>query len=136
MRLPSRLTWDVIALIALLLLLDTFAQIFFKMGVTHLGEFPTTNLIDIFQYCVNMALNPFVVGGVMALFFAFITWLKLLSKVDLSLAHPMTSLVFVTIPLSASWLLHEPLHWSQIVGVILIVFGVFTVSDDGASDSH
>ncbi len=136
MHLPLRLTWDVIALIALLLVLDTFAQIFFKMGVTHLGEFPTTNLIDIFEYCANMALNPFVVGGIIALFFAFITWLKLLSKVDLSFAHPMTSLVFVTIPLSASWLLHEPLHWSQIVGVILIVFGVFTVSDDSAPDNH
>ena len=68
------------------------------------------------------------------LFLAFFTWLTLISKVDLSFAHPMTSLVFVTIPLSASWLLHEPLHWSQIVGVILIVLGVFTVSDDGAPD--
>ncbi len=136
MRLPSRLTWDVIALIALLLVLDTFAQIFFKMGVTHLGEFPTSNLTEVFEYCADMALNPFVVGGIIALFFAFFTWLKLISKVDLSFAHPMTSLVFVTIPLSASWLLHEPFHWSQIVGIILIVLGVFTVSDDGAPDQH
>ena len=136
MRLPSRLTWDVIALIALLLVLDTFAQIFFKMGVMHLGEFPTGNLADIFQYCVQMALNPFVVGGIVAMFFAFFTWLSLISKVDLSFAHPMTSLVFVTIPLSASWLLHESLHWSQIVGIILVMFGVFTISDDGAPDNH
>ena len=136
MRLPSRLTWDVIALIALLLVLDTFAQIFFKMGVTHLGEFPTSNLTEVFKYCADMALNPFVVGGIVALFFAFFTWLKLIAKVDLSFAHPMTSLVFVTIPLSASWLLHEPLHWSQIIGIILIVLGVFTVSDDGAPDQH
>ena len=48
----------------------------------------------------------------------------------------MTSLVFVTIPLSASWLLHEPMHWSQIVGVVIIVFGVFIVSDDGAPDGQ
>ncbi len=134
MRLPSRLTWDVIALIGLLLVLDTFAQLAFKMGVTHLGEFPTSSVPAVFKYCANMALNPFVLGGLIALFLAFFTWLTLISKVDLSFAHPMTSLVFVTIPLSASWLLHEPLHWSQIIGVILIVFGVFTVSDDGAPD--
>jgi drug/metabolite transporter (DMT)-like permease len=136
MRLPSRLTWDVIALIALLLVLDTFAQIFFKMGVTHLGEFPTGNLADIFHYCVQMVFNPFVISGIVALFFAFFTWLTLISKVDLSFAHPMTSLVFVTIPLSASWLLNESMHWSQIVGIILVVFGVFTISDDGEPDNH
>ena len=134
MRLPSRLTWDVIALIGLLLVLDTFAQIAFKMGVTYLGEFPTSSLPAVIKYCANMAMNPFVISGIVALFLAFFTWLTLISKVDLSFAHPMTSLVFVTIPLSASWLLQEPLHWSQIVGVILIVLGVFTVSDDGAPD--
>lgn len=136
MRLPKRLTWDVIGLIALLLVFDTFAQISFKMGVTHLGEFPTSSITDIFKYCANMAVNPYVFGGIVALFLAFFTWLKLISKVDLSLAHPMTSLVFVTIPLSASWLLHEPMHWSQIVGVLIIVFGVFIVSDDGAPDGQ
>ncbi len=136
MRLPKRLTWDVIGLIALLLVFDTFAQIAFKMGVTHLGEFPTNSFTDILKYCGNMAVNAYVFSGIVALFLAFFTWLKLISKVDLSLAHPMTSLVFVTIPLSASWLLHEPMHWSQIVGVVIIVFGVFIVSDDGATDGR
>ena len=130
MRLPKHIGWDVIALIAMLLVLDTAAQIFFKLGVTHLGEFPTGTLFDVIQYCLQMALNPFIASGALTLLLAFFTWLILISKVDLSFAHPMTSLVFVTIPLTASFLLNEDLHWSQLIGIALIVIGVFTVSDD------
>ncbi len=129
MRLPSQLSWQVIILIAILLLLDTSAQIFLKIGVMHLGEFTTRSFADIYQYSVRLAFNPFVLGGVVALFFAFFTWLILISKVDLSFAQPMTSLVFVTIPLCSSWILNENLNWNQLVGIALIVAGVFIVSE-------
>lgn len=132
MRLPSNLSWNVIFLIVLLLLLDTFAQIVFKIGVTHLGEFPTENLFNIWKYCMQLALNPFVISGLVALCFAFFIWLILISKVDLSFAHPMTSLVYATIPLSASWILNEPIHWNQLVGIVIIVIGVYVVSDDAS----
>lgn len=132
MRLPSNLSLHVVCLIALLLLLDTFAQIFFKIGVTQLGEFPTGSLSNILYYSVQLAQNIFVISGVVALIFAFFTWLILISKVDLSFAHPMTSLVYATIPLSASLMLNEPLHWNQMIGISIIVLGVFIVSDEAS----
>ncbi|MES2180902.1 MAG: EamA family transporter [Pseudomonadota bacterium] len=132
MRLPTHLGWDVVVLIAVLLFLDTVAQIFFKIGVMHLGEFPTQSVSEIWHYCLQLALNPYVIGGVLALLFAFFTWLALIAKVDLSFAHPMTSLVYVVIPLSASWLLNEPLHLNQLIGILFIVIGVFIISDDAA----
>ncbi len=132
MRLPSKLSLHVVCLIALLLLLDTFAQIFFKIGVTQLGEFPTGSFSNILNYSVQLAQNIFVISGVVALIFAFFTWLILISKVDLSFAHPMTSLVYATIPLSASLMLNEPLHWNQMIGISIIVLGVFIVSDEAS----
>lgn len=132
MRLPSNLSLHVVCLIALLLLLDTFAQIFFKIGVTQLGEFPTGSISNILHYSVQLAQNIFVISGVVALIFAFFTWLILISKVDLSFAHPMTSLVYATIPLSASLMLNEPLHWNQMIGISIIVLGVFIVSDEAS----
>lgn len=130
MRLPTNLSLEVLLLIAFLLLLDTAAQIFFKVGVTHLGEFPTKSILDILKYIFLLGSNPFVGIGVAALILAFSTWLTLISKVDLSFAHPMTSLVYATVPLCASWMLNEPIHWNQIIGICFIVFGVFIVSDD------
>ena len=130
MLLKSNLTGETVVLISLLLLFDTFAQIFFKIGVTHLGEFPTEQLIDMLRYSFQLISNPFVISGVVALIFAFFTWLTLISKVDLSLAHPMTSLMYVTIPLFSTWLLNESLHIRQAIGIVLIVIGVFIISGD------
>ena len=132
MRLTSNSILQVVSLIALLLLLDTFAQIFFKLGVTQLGEFPTGNFSNMCKYSLQLAQNIYIIGGVVALIFAFFTWLILISKVDLSFAHPMTSLVYATIPLSASLMLNEPLHWNQMIGISIIVLGVFIVSDEAS----
>ena len=123
-------------LILLLLFLDTAAQIFFKIGVTNLGEFPVENFSAIVKYAVQLASNPFVIGGIVALIFAFFTWLILISKADLSFAHPMTSLVYATIPLCSSWLLDESYSWKQLTGVILIVLGVFVISKDDTQLNH
>jgi drug/metabolite transporter (DMT)-like permease len=130
MRISKLLSWQVIGLIALLLILDTFAQLAFKIAVTNLGEFPTSNFAEIFQYLLKLASNWYVIGGVLALIFALFTWLTLIKKVDLSFAHPMTSLVYATIPLSATLWLHEPFHWQQALGILLIVVGVIVISDD------
>ena len=130
MQIKKLLSPQVIILIALLLLFDTFAQLAFKIAVTQLGEFPTQNINVIWHYCLLLATNLYVIVGVLGLILALFTWLTLISKVDLSFAHPMTSLAYATIPLAGTFFLHEPLHWPQIVGIALIVIGVIVISDD------
>ncbi len=133
MQIKKILNVQVIVLIILLLILDTFAQLAFKIAVTQLGEFPTKNISVIWHYCLQLATNFYVIGGVLALIFALFTWLTLISKVDLSFAHPMTSLAYATIPLAGTFFLHEPLHWPQMLGIALIVIGVIVISE-GESD--
>lgn len=133
MQISKLLSVQVIVLIVLLLIFDTFAQLAFKIAVTQLGEFPTQNIDVIWHYCLQLATNFYVIGGVLALVFALFTWLTLISKVDLSFAHPMTSLAYATIPLAATFFLHEPLHWPQMLGIVLIVMGVMVISGDDAS---
>ena len=130
MQIKKLLSPQVVVLIALLLLFDTFAQLAFKIAVTQLGEFPTQNVSVIWYYCLQLAINLYVIGGVLALILALFTWLTLISKVDLSFAHPMTSLAYATIPLAGTFFLHEPLHWPQMVGIALIVIGVIVISED------
>ena len=135
MQIEKVLSVQVIVLIVLLLIFDTFAQLAFKIAVTQLGEFPTQNIGVIWHYCLQLATNLYVVCGVLALIFALFSWLTLISKVDLSFAHPMTSLAYATIPLAGTFFLHEPLHWPQTLGIALIVAGVIVISDDDES-SH
>ena len=130
MQISKLLSTQVIVLIVLLLIFDTFAQLAFKIAVTQLGEFPTKNISVIWYYCLQLATNRYVISGALALILALFTWLTLISKVDLSFAHPMTSLVYMTIPLAGTFFLHEPLHWPQMLGIVLIVIGVIVISDD------
>ena len=130
MQISKLLNTQVIVLIVLLLILDTFAQLAFKIAVTQLGEFPTQNISVIWYYCLQLATNLYVISGALALILALFTWLTLISKVDLSFAHPMTSLAYMTIPLAGTFFLHEPLHWPQMLGIVLIVIGVMVISDD------
>ena len=130
MQISKLLSVKVIVLIVLLLVFDTFAQLAFKIAVTQLGEFPTHNVSAVWHYCLQLAHNFYVICGVLALILALFTWLTLISKVDLSFAHPMTSLAFATIPLAGTYFLNEPLHWPQMVGIALIVIGVIVISDD------
>lgn len=133
MQIKKLLSPQVVVLITLLLLFDTFSQLAFKIAVTQLGEFPTQNISVIWHYCLQLAINLYVIGGVLALILALFTWLTLISKVDLSFAHPMTSLAYATIPLAGTFFLHESLHWPQMVGIALIVIGVIVISDDDSS---
>ena len=133
MQIKKLLSPQVFVLIALLLLFDTFSQLAFKIAVTQLGEFPTQNISVIWHYCLQLAMNLYVIGGVLALILALFTWLTLISKVDLSFAHPMTSLAYATIPLAGTFFLHESLHWPQMVGIALIVIGVIVISDDDSN---
>jgi drug/metabolite transporter (DMT)-like permease len=126
----STLSTSAICLALLLIALETSSQLLLKIGLTQLGEFPTHTIEAVLRFIAFAALNPYVVGAILCIVCSFITWLTLLSKIDLSIAHPITSLVLVTIVLSAHFLLNEPLNFVQMFGVICIVIGVFVVSED------
>ncbi len=132
-RAISSLTFSAVLLAFLLIALETSSQIFLKIGITQLGEFPTTSVAQAIDFIIFAVLNPFVMSAILCIIFSFITWLTLLSKVDLSVAHPITSLVLVTIALSAHFILGEPLNFIQTMGILCIVIGVFVVSDDASS---
>ena len=121
--------WDVIAMFALLLLCDTAAQLFFKTAVIHLGEFPTDSIHTAFDYIVNLARNSMVWAGAGTMVVAFLTWLAIIARVDLSKAHPATSLSFGTVTLCSTWILHEPFTTKQAIGVVLIMLGAYICSE-------
>ena len=55
-------------------------------------------------------------------------WLKVLSMADLSFAKPFTSLSYVTVSIVSLFLLGERLHVIQIIGIGVIIAGVWFVS--------
>jgi drug/metabolite transporter (DMT)-like permease len=59
---------------------------------------------------------------------AFFSWLAILSKVDLSKAQLMNSLVYVTVPLASIFFLGETIVIQQLFGILLISLGALIAS--------
>jgi drug/metabolite transporter (DMT)-like permease len=119
---------EVFFLFVLFILCDTATQIFLKKGATNIGEIPLDEINHIFLYVLSILTNANIVIGVMFVLIAFFSWLAILSKVDLSKAQLMNSLVYVTVPLASVFFLGETIAMQQFIGIILISLGALIAS--------
>ncbi|PXX73835.1 EamA-like transporter family protein [Pseudomonas sp. LAMO17WK12:I10] len=108
----------------LLIGFESAGQIATKVGGDQLGQMDF-NL----QWLAAVAVNPGVLLAIACYIGAFFVWMLILRRSSLSLAFPLSSLVFVVV-LLGSWLgLGEQislLHW---VGVLVIVSGIALLAE-------
>ncbi len=117
----------IFGLILLGVLLNASAQLLLKAGMTQIGhfEFTVTNAIPIgLKILVNF---PILTG----LFFYVVSvgvWLLVLSRVQVSLAYPMLSIGYIVNALAAYYLFGEPLTSLRVLGIFVIIAGVYLVA--------
>jgi drug/metabolite transporter (DMT)-like permease len=112
----------VVGLVAAVLL-DTSVQILWKMGVIDIPDsvLPWELLGAVTERPIFLL--------VLALMLAqLVNWLQVLSLADLSFAKPFTSLSYVTVSAVSFFLLGERLQLVQILGIAIIVAGVWCVA--------
>ena len=113
-----------VVLWALLIALESGGQIATKVGGDQLGQMDFT-----LQWLHAVMLNSGVWVAIACYIGAFFVWMLILRRSSLSLAFPLSSLVFVGV-LLGSWLgLGEhisALHW---VGVAVIIAGIALLAE-------
>ena len=119
---------EIFFLFLLFILCDTATQIFLKKGATNLGEIPLDEVSHIFLYVLNILTNVNIMTGILFVLIAFFLWLAILSKVDLSKAQLMNSLVYVTVPFASIFFLGETIQMTQMFGILLISLGALIAS--------
>lgn len=119
----------ILALFALILVWDTSAQLLLKIGLSSHGEFPLDRADAALNYLAAIALEPMVWLGAAALGLAFITWLAIIARVELSKAHPATSFSYVTVTIASAVFLHETVSVMKMAGILLIMLGVWLVAE-------
>lgn len=107
-------------------LLITSGQVLWKIGLQRAGGFylPEHSLIaNLFR----VLFNGWVFAGfvVYAIATGFFMWL--LSKYDISLVIPISSVSFIFSLIAGSLIFHEHINPLRLVGVFLIMLGVFLV---------
>lgn len=103
--------------------LDTGTQLLWKAAVIELPDsdnFPSLILTTLQQ--------PLFVVVLLLMIGQFLNWQRVLVQSDLSFAHAITSLSYVTVPLCSVLWLEERIDFVQIFGILLILVGVRQIS--------
>lgn len=73
-------------------------------------------------------LSPYLFAGVASLGSSMLLWVQVLRKVPLTIAHPLTGLVFIAVPVVSHFLWGEPLPAIRVAGILVILLGVILVA--------
>ena len=117
-----------IALVSIVLLVR--GQTLLKVGLNDIGGVslfsgnPLGSLLGLFH-------TPWVIVGFVCYGIAAILWLDVLSKLDFSLAFPLVSLTYVFSLVIGHFVFNETVGLSRIVGVLLILAGLFFIIRSG-----
>jgi len=76
----------------------------------------------------SMATSGWLAGGFLMYALSMLIWLRVLARVDVSVAYPFVALgILITIVL-ASFTLGEPLTVRKLLGAVLVIAGVYCVA--------
>jgi drug/metabolite transporter (DMT)-like permease len=114
-------------LAALAAFLNTIANMFIKTGASKIGNLPH-NFHEALIFFFKLATNWFLVGGLAIFGCGFLIWVIVLNKVQLSAAAPIMSLGYVFIMILSYFLFKEPITFTKISGVIVILLGVVIIT--------
>jgi multidrug transporter EmrE-like cation transporter len=114
-------------LILISIFLNVAAQLLLKAAMNHIGKF-TLSAGHLIPLIWQLMMNPFLIAGLFIYGISLCVWLLVLSRIDVGAAYPMMSIGFVVNAIGAYYLLNEPLSLTRILGIIIIVAGVFLVT--------
>jgi len=117
----------VLVLILIDVCLNVVGQLLLKFGMSKLENF-SISLPTLTSVFFRAATNPFVVLGLSCYGLAFLVWLIVLAKAEVSYAYPMISLSYVFTAILAWHLLGEHVTVTRMVGIFVTCVGVVIIA--------
>jgi multidrug transporter EmrE-like cation transporter len=115
------------SLILLGVLLNATAQLLLKAGTNSIGHFAFSR-DNILPVGWQLATEPHILGGLTCYVISVVVWILALSRVEVSIAYPMLSIGYVVNALAAWYLFGEAVSVSRLVGIGIIIIGVYVVA--------
>lgn len=117
----------VFALILFGVLLNASAQLLLKAGMNQIGRFDF-NFANAIPIGMKVIVNFPIMTGIFLYVVSVGVWLLVLSRVQVSLAYPMLSIGYIVNALAAYYLFGEPLTSLRLMGIFIIIAGVYLVA--------
>lgn len=115
------------ALILTGVLLNAAAQLLLKAGTNAVGHFEF-HLDNALPVGWRLATEPHIMSGMGCYAVSLVVWIMALSRVPVSIAYPMLSIGYVVNALVAYLWLGEDVNSLRMLGIGVIVIGVFIVA--------
>ena len=105
-----------------------YGQVVLKWRIVKYGAMPE-GFVDKLIFLFKLLLDPFIFSGFLSAFVASFFWMAAMAKFDLSHAYPIVvgGLVIFT-SLLAIIFLKEPTTLFKVVGILLIIVGVYLIN--------
>lgn len=109
-----------------LILLNTVllvsGQFLWKVGLAR-----KVNPFESIRSIIELMFSPFVLGGLFIYGFSTVLWMYILNRVDISIAYPMQSIVYVFAIIGGYYFFHESITPLKILGCLVILIGVLMI---------
>lgn len=73
-------------------------------------------------------LSVWFILGVACLGLSSVLWVTVLKKLPLTIAHPITGIVFILVPIMSHALWDEPLPATRLAGIVVVIAGICLVA--------
>lgn len=111
-------------LLLMSILSSVAGQLFLKLGALKLGK---VNFVNSINHLLSIATTPELIIGLACYGVGAIAYILLLTRVNLSVAAPSVSLVYLFSVLIGFFIFKESLPLSRLIGLSFIVSGVILV---------
>lgn len=118
--------YNSMALVFASVILTSCSQLIVKWRVIRAGQLPI-DLTKKVLFLSGLLLDPWIITGILAAFFAGLSWMAAMTKLQLSFAYPFMSLSFVLVFVFSALLFHETVSAPKVVGMLLIIAGIFVI---------
>lgn len=119
------MTLQEFGLLLLAVLFSAAGQLLLKVGAIQLGEVTSENVIS---HVLSIATTPSLVAGLLAYGMGAVFYILLLTRVNLSVAAPSASLIYLASVLIGYFFFKEALTPTRMFGLGFIMFGVVLVT--------
>ena len=104
------------------------AQLLLKIGMRDSGGFALDSIKSDPTVLIRVFLNPYIFIGMLCYVINVFLWFDIVSKENLSYVYPFLSLAYAAVVIASAIVLGEHLSWQRLVGVGVIMAGVYIVS--------
>ena len=129
----NKVTLKILCMILGTVLLDSVSELLLKKGLLHTG-ISTIDSRNILDFIMMSASSGLIWLGVLLQITNLFIWIRVLSRIELSIAFPLGSAGYVCIALLAMLFLHEHIGWGRWFGIGLISLGVYFVSKSSQNE--